>query len=266
MTLIPSAGALKRTPLYDVHVKAGAKMVPFGGWEMPVQYTGIIEEHRAVRGAMGLFDISHMGEFEVAGAGAIAAVERLTTNDASSLAVGQVQYSLLCTPEGGIVDDLTLYRLADDRFMLTVNASNIAKDWQWVTSHAGANARLRDVSEATALLAVQGPKAEALVRRLASVDVTRLAYYHFVEGDVATVPTLISRTGYTGEDGFELYVPGARAEALWHALLEAGRADGLVPIGLGARDTLRLEMKFALYGNDSDETTKRLEAGPGWGA
>ncbi len=264
MTLIPSAGALKRTPLHDVHVKAGAKMVPFGGWEMPVQYTGIIEEHRAVRGAMGLFDISHMGEFEVSGAGALAAVQRLTTNDASTLAVGQVQYSLLCTVEGGIVDDLTLYRLADDRFMLTVNASNIAKDWQWVTTHASSGAQVRDVSDETALVAIQGPKAEALVGRLASVDVTGLAYYHFAEGDVAGVPTLISRTGYTGEDGFELYIPAGRAESLWQTLLDAGRADGLVPVGLGARDTLRLEMKFALYGNDIDETTGPLEAGLGW--
>src|SRR5262245_1369755 len=169
MTLIPSAGALKRTPLHDVHVKAGAKMVPFGGWEMPVQYTGIIEEHRAVRGAMGLFDISHMGEFEVAGHGALDAVQRLPTNDVASLAVGQVQYSLLCAPEGGIVDDLTVYRRAEDRFMLTVNASTIAKDWQWVTSHAEGGARFTDVSEETALLAVQGPRAEALVARLASV-------------------------------------------------------------------------------------------------
>jgi aminomethyltransferase len=255
---------LKRTPLRDAHVKAGARMVPFGGWEMPVQYTGIVEEHRAVRRAVGLFDISHMGEFEIAGPEALAAVQRLTTNDASPLATGQVQYTLLCYPDGGIVDDLTIYRLGDDRFMLTVNAANIDKDWSWVTEHGGGPARWRNVSEETALLAVQGPKAEALVERLADCDVTRVLYYHFTRGTVAGVPALISRTGYTGEDGFELYIAAARAEDLWHALLEAGRADGIQPVGLGARDTLRLEMRFALYGNDIDATTNPLEAGLGW--
>jgi len=257
------AGQLKRTPLFDVHVKAGAKMVPFGGWEMPVQYTGIIDEHRAVRRAVGLFDISHMGEFEVEGPDALAAVQRLTTNDASTLALGQVQYSLLCYPEGGIVDDLTLYRLDADRYMLTVNASNIDKDWAWVTGHGGGG-RWRDASAETALLAVQGPRAEGLVQRLADRDVTAIRYYHFARGAVAGAPALISRTGYTGEDGFELYVAADRAEGLWHALLEAGRPDGIQPIGLGARDTLRLEMKFALYGNDIDQTTNPLEAGLGW--
>ncbi len=264
MTLIQSVGALKRTPLYDLHVKAGAKMVPFGGWEMPVQYTGIIEEHRSVRRSVGLFDISHMGEFEIAGPEALAVVQRLCSNDAAALAVGQVQYSLLCYPEGGIVDDLTLYRLAEDRFMLTVNAANIDKDWRWVTEHGAGRAEWTNVSVETALLAVQGPKAEALVERLADTDVTRVLYYHFTRGAVAGVPALISRTGYTGEDGFELYVPAARAEPLWNALMEAGRDSGIHPIGLGARDTLRLEMKFALYGNDIDETTNPIEAGLGW--
>jgi len=204
---------LKRTPLRDVHVAAGAKMVPFGGWDMPVQYTGIIEEHRCVRSAAGLFDISHMGEFEVRGPGALAAVQALTTNDASALAIGQVQYSLLCYPEGGIVDDLTLYRLSDQHYMLTVNASNIDKDWAWVTGH-GKGADWKNVSDETGLLAVQGPKAEGLVQRLADQDVTGVPYYHFVSGKVAGVPCLISRTGYTGEDGFELYAPAARLEAL----------------------------------------------------
>jgi glycine cleavage system T protein (aminomethyltransferase) len=255
--------SLKRTPLYALHAKAGARMVPFGGWEMPVQYTGIIEEHRAVRRAVGLFDISHMGEFEVEGKDALSAVQRLTTNDAGALEVGQVQYSLLCTPDGGIVDDLTVYRLSSDRFMLTVNAANIDKDWRWVTTHGG-DARWRNASDGTGLLAVQGPRAEALVQRLADRDVTRIAYYHFARGSVAGVSALISRTGYTGEDGFELYVDAADAERLWHALLEAGRDDGIQPIGLGARDTLRLEMKFALYGNDIDDTTNPLEAGLGW--
>ncbi len=254
---------LKRTPLRDVHATAGAKMVPFGGWDMPVQYTGIIEEHRCVRSAVGLFDISHMGEFEVRGPGALGALQALTTNDASTLAIGQVQYSLLCYPEGGIVDDLTLYRLADQHYMLTVNASNIDKDWAWVTGH-GKGADWKNVSDETGLLAVQGPRAEALIQRLADQDVTRVPYYHFVSGKVAGVPCLISRTGYTGEDGFELYAPAARLQALWNGLMQAGKGDGIRPIGLGARDTLRLEMKFALYGNDIDETTNPLEAGLGW--
>ena len=239
-------------------------MVPFGGWEMPVQYSGIVDEHRAVRRGVGLFDISHMGEFEISGPEALRTVQRLTTNDASSLAVGQVQYTVLCYPDGGIVDDLTLYRLGDERFMLTVNAANIDKDWKWVTEQGGATSGWRNVSEDTALLAVQGPKAEGLVARLADSDVTRMAYYHFTRGAVAGVPAVISRTGYTGEDGFELYVAASQAEPLWNALLEAGRADGIQPIGLGARDTLRLEMKFALYGNDIDQTTNPLEAGLGW--
>ena len=254
---------LKRTPLRDVHAAAGAKMVPFGGWDMPVQYTGIIEEHRCVRSAVGLFDISHMGEFEVRGRGALAAIQTITTNDASTLAIGQVQYSLLCYPEGGIVDDLTLYLLAEDHYMLTVNASNIDKDWAWVTGH-GKGADWKNVSAETGLLAVQGPKAEALVQRLADRDVRGVLYYHFAQGPIAGVQCLISRTGYTGEDGFELYAPAAQLETLWDALMEAGKGDGIQPIGLGARDTLRLEMKFALYGNDIDETTNPLEAGLGW--
>jgi glycine cleavage system T protein (aminomethyltransferase) len=255
--------ALKRTPLFDVHVKAGAKMVPFGGWEMPVQYTGIVEEHRAVRGAVGLFDISHMGEFEVRGPRALATLQRLTTNDVAAVEVGQVQYSLLCYPEGGIVDDLTLYRLGHDHYMLTVNAANIEKDWRWVTEQ-GRGAEWTDVSADSALLAVQGPRAEALVGRLADRDVTAIGYYRFSRGHVSGVPALISRTGYTGEDGFELYVPAGRAEVLWHALIDGGRGYGLRPIGLGARDTLRLEMRYSLYGNDIDHTTNPLEAGLGW--
>jgi aminomethyltransferase len=264
MTDTTASTPLKRTPLRDVHVKAGAKMVPFGGWDMPVQYTGIIEEHRAVRRAVGLFDISHMGEFEVRGPDALAEVQRLVTNDARSLEVGQVQYAALCYPEGGIVDDLTVYQLGADHYMLVVNASNIDKDWEWVTSHRGGRAEWKNVSDETALLAVQGPRAEGLVGRLADRDISGLAYYRFTRGAVAGVPALISRTGYTGEDGFELYIPAAHAGRLWAALIEAGHPEGLQPIGLGARDTLRLEMKYALYGNDIDETTSPLEAGLGW--
>jgi aminomethyltransferase len=238
-------------------------MVPFGGWEMPVQYRGIVEEHRTVRAAVGCFDVSHMGEFEVEGPAALPELQRLTTNDVAALEIGQVQYSLLCHPQGGIVDDLTVYRLAADRFMVTVNASNIDKDYAWVTDHANA-ARWKNVSEQTGLIAVQGPKAEALVGRLADRDVTSIGYYRFARGTVAGAATLISRTGYTGEDGFELYTTAPDTPRLWAALLEAGRADGAAPIGLGARDTLRLEMKYALYGNDIDDTTNALEAGLGW--
>ena len=238
-------------------------MVPFGGWEMPVQYTGIVDEHRRVRAAAGCFDVSHMGEFEVEGPGAVTTLQRLTTNDVAALVTGQVQYSLLCHPDGGIVDDLTVYRLAADRFMVTVNAGNIAKDWAHVTTH-GEGGRWRDVSDDTGLIAVQGPRAEALVGRLADVDVTAIGYYHFAYGKVSGVPTLISRTGYTGEDGFELYVAAGDTARLWKALLESGRGDGVVPVGLGARDTLRLEMRYALYGNDIDDTTNPLEAGLGW--
>jgi len=220
-----TSATLKRTPLHQAHVKAGARMVPFGGWDMPVQYTGIVEEHRTVRSAVGLFDVSHMGEFEVEGPGALAALQHLTTNDVAALHVGQVQYSLLCYPNGTIVDDLTVYRLAGDRFMLTVNASNIDKDYAWVTEHAKA-ARWRNVSAETGLIAVQGPRAETLVGRLADADVTKIGYYRFARGSVADVPALISRTGYTGEDGFELYAPADRTEKLWTELLAAGRADG----------------------------------------
>ena len=257
---------LKRTPLFEAHIAAGARMVPFGGWEMPVQYTGIVEEHRAVRSAVGLFDVSHMGEFEVTGPEALAALQMLTTNDVSALEISQVQYSVLCLPDGGIVDDLTVYRLAADRFMVTVNAANIDKDWTWVTeqSRGFRGATWRNVSASTALIAVQGPKAEALIGRLADRDVTAIGYYRFASGRVGGVDTLISRTGYTGEDGFELYLPATNALSVWRALLDKGASDGVAAIGLGARDTLRLEMRYALYGNDIDETTNPIEAGLGW--
>ena len=254
---------LKRTPLHAAHVKAGARMVEFGGWDMPVQYSGIIDEHRRVRSAVGLFDVSHMGEFEVEGPGALAALQTLTTNDVSTLEVGQIQYSLLCYPEGGVVDDLTVYRLAPDRYMITVNASNIDKDWAWVTAHGG-GAQWRNISAQTGLIAVQGPRAEDLVSGLADIDVRAIGYYRFARGTVARVATLVSRTGYTGEDGFELYAPWDETERLWSALLEAGTKVDVAPIGLGARDTLRLEMRYALYGNDIDQTTNPLEAVLGW--
>jgi aminomethyltransferase len=256
--------ALRRTPLHAAHIRAGARMIPFGGWDMPVQYAGIVEEHRTVRSAVGCFDVSHMGEFEFRGPDAARALQRLTTNDVTALEVGQVQYSLLCYEDGGIVDDLTLYRLTDDHFMMTVNASNIDKDWAWIGRHLEGRVDARNVSEDTGLIAVQGPHAERLVGRLADVDVAAIGYYHFRRGHVAGVPGIISRTGYTGEDGFELYLPAAGTERVWDRLLAEGRADGAAPIGLGARDTLRLEMKYALYGNDIDQTTNPLEAGLGW--
>jgi aminomethyltransferase len=255
---------LKRTPLHAAHVRLGARMIPFGGWDMPVQYAGIVEEHRTVRSAVGCFDVSHMGEFEFRGPDALRALQRLTTNDVSTLEVGQVQYSLLCYEDGGIVDDLTLYRITDDLCMMTVNASNIDKDWAWVNRHLDGRVEARNVSEETGLIAVQGPHAERLVGRLADVDVAGIGYYRFRRGRVAGVPGIISRTGYTGEDGFELYLPATGTEAVWERLLAEGKGDGVAPIGLGARDTLRLEMKYALYGNDIDQTTNPLEAGLGW--
>jgi aminomethyltransferase len=239
-------------------------MIPFGGWDMPVQYAGIVEEHRAVRSAVGCFDVSHMGEFEFRGPDARAALQRLTTNDVGALEVGQVQYSLLCYEDGGIVDDLTLYRLADDHYMMTVNAANIDKDWAWIAGRLDGRVEARNVSAETGLVAVQGPRAEALVGRLADLDVSRIGYYRFARGRVAGVTGIVSRTGYTGEDGFELYLPADRTEAVWERLLAEGKPDGAAPIGLGARDTLRLEMKYALYGNDIDQTTNPLEAGLGW--
>jgi aminomethyltransferase len=257
-------GPLQRTPLHAAHVRLGARMIGFGGWDMPVQYAGIVEEHRTVRSAVGCFDVSHMGEFEFRGPDAERALGRLTTNDVAALAVGQVHYSLLCDEDGGIVDDLTLYRLAPDHFMMTVNAANIEKDWAWATGHLDGRVEATNVSADTGLVAVQGPKAEALVGRLADGDVAAIRYYHFARGRVAGVPGLVSRTGYTGEDGFELYLPAARTEAVWEALLAEGKRDGVAPIGLGARDTLRLEMRYALYGNDIDHTTNPLEAGLGW--
>ncbi len=239
-------------------------MIGFGGWDMPVQYAGIVEEHRMVRGAAGCFDVSHMGEFEFRGADAARALQGLTTNDVAALEVGQVQYSLLCQDDGGIVDDLTLYRLADVDYMMTVNAANIDKDWAWITDRLEGRVEAKNVSTETGLIAVQGPRAEVVVGRVSDLDVTRIGYYRFARGRVAGAGAVISRTGYTGEDGFELYLAAEDTERVWEALLAEGKADGVGPIGLGARDTLRLEMKYALYGNDIDQTTNPLEAGLGW--
>jgi aminomethyltransferase len=250
---------LRRTPLYEVHRALGARLIEFGGWEMPVSYRGILEEHRAVREAAGLFDVSHMGEIAVAGPQATEACQALTTNDVRRLADGHVQYTLLCRHDGGIVDDVTLYRLGAARYFFCVNASNVVKDLAWIREHAD-GVTISDESAATALLALQGPRAARILGGLTAAPLTELRRFRFVEAPVAGVPVVISRTGYTGEDGFELYTPAAHAVALWSALMDAGRTHGLEPIGLGARDTLRLEAALALYGNDLDEATTPLAA------
>jgi len=259
---------LKKTPLNEVHRKLGAKMVDFGGWDMPVQYAGVIEEHLAVRSAAGLFDVSHMGEIEVRGAGALAYIQHLTTNDASKLVDGQVQYSAMCYKNGGVVDDLTLYRFADDHYLLCVNASNIDKDFEWMQGvlkeGAFSDVSIRNLSDSYGQLALQGPRADAILARLTETDLESLVYYHFTSGLVAGVETIISRTGYTGEAGFELYLPAAQTEKVWQALMEAGAEDGLQPIGLGARDTLRLEKKYALYGHELSSQISPLEGGIAW--
>jgi len=250
---------MKQTPLHAVHVALGAKMVPFAGFEMPVSYpAGISAEHKAVRENVGVFDVSHMGEFEISGSDRNAFVQRVTCNDVGALTPGQAQYSGILTKDGTFVDDCLVYRF-EDKLMMVVNASNIQKDWDTIVAQkGGANVRLRDISDETALLAVQGPKAEALVGQLTSIGVAMIPYYHFAQGKVAGVQCFISRTGYTGEDGFELYCRASDAETLWHAFVGAGRAE---PVGLGARDTLRLEAGLPLYGNDIDDTTTPYEAG-----
>lgn len=263
----PDPVPLKKTPLHARHRAAGARMVPFAGWDMPVEYAGIAQEHVAVRTKAGLFDVSHMGEIEIAGPGALALVQWLTSNDASRLAVGQIQYSALTTDAGTFVDDLLVYRLADAHFLLVVNASNIVKDYEWMTEQAkrrGDDASVVNSSSRYALIAVQGPEAQAILQTLTAIDLPVIRYYWFATGEVAGVRVTVSRTGYTGEDGFEVFVPPASAEKVWDALLEAGQAHGLERCGLGARDTLRLEAAMRLYGNDMDAGTSVLEAGLGW--
>jgi glycine cleavage system T protein (aminomethyltransferase) len=255
----------KRTPLHDVHVALGAKLVPFGGYEMPVSYAaGIAAEHRAVREHVGVFDVSHMGEFEVSGPDRNAFVQRVTCNDVGALRPGQAQYSAILTDQGTFVDDCLVYRF-DDRLMLVVNAANIATDWAHIVAQKrGANVRLRDISDATGLVALQGPEAEALLAPLTAVGVAMIPYYHFVEGTVAGVQCFISRTGYTGEDGFELYCRASDVATLWHALVGRGTDGRAQPCGLGARDTLRLEAGYPLYGSDIDAAVTPYEAGLGW--
>jgi len=256
--------ALRRTPLYSLHRELGAKLIDFGGWEMPVQYTGILEEHRAVRERAGIFDVSHMGELEVRGPEALGALQKITPNDVARLEDGRCHYSAFLTERGTFVDDLLVYRRAADDFLVVVNASNTPKDYEWAASRIGDEAAVSNRSDDYALLAVQGPLAAGLVERAAGEDPRDLAYYAFRNMRVLGAPALVSRTGYTGEDGFELYLSPGDAERVMRGLLELGRAEGVLPCGLGARDTLRLEAKMALYGNDIDDTVTPWEADLGW--
>jgi aminomethyltransferase len=264
---------IKNTPLTDIHIALNAKMAAFAGYNMPISYTGIKEEHACVRTGVGVFDVSHMGEFIVRGKQALDLVQKVTSNDASKLIIGQAQYACLPNTEGGIVDDLLVYRLAEDQcsageqaFMLVVNASNIDKDWNWIQQYAkDFDTKMINISEQTALLAVQGPKAIQVIQKLTDVDLSTIPYYHFTKGTVAGLDNVvISATGYTGSGGFELYVNSNHAVKLWEALFEAGKDFDIQPIGLGARDTLRLEMGYCLYGNDINDTTSPIEAGLGW--
>ncbi len=255
---------LKRTPLYYIHKKLGARLIEFGGWEMPVQYSSIIDEHLTVRSNVGIFDLSHMGEIEIRGPESLSLIQQLATNDVAKLVDGQVLYTPMCTETGGIVDDLLIYRFAADRYMLVVNASNIEKDLEWILAHNKMGAEIENLSDETALIALQGRNTLQCLQTVTDVDLTAINYYRFTVGEVAGIPTIISRTGYTGEIGFELYVEAEHGADLWNAVYEATDAISGKPVGLGARDTLRLEARLCLYGNDIDETKTPLEAGLRW--
>lgn len=256
---------MKRTAFFDIHNRLGAKIVEFGGYEMPVQYTGIIEEHKRVRESVGVFDVSHMGEVEVWGRDALDFVQKVTVNDASKLNDGRVQYSAMCFEHGGIVDDLLVYHMGD-HYMLVINAANIPKDLDWLHKHVSGDVKLKNRTDDISLLAIQGSKSLATLQKLTQANLSAIEYYHFVRDKLAGVDMVISRTGYTGELGFELYFPAdlQTGERLWKAVMEAGKEFNIGPVGLGARDTLRLEMGFCLYGHDIDQTTHPLEAGLGW--
>jgi aminomethyltransferase len=256
---------VKHIPLNDLHVNLGGKMVPFAGYNMPVRYSSDIEEHMTVRNTVGVFDVSHMGEFIIKGPQALDLIQRVTSNDASKLANGQAQYSCLPNETGGIVDDLIVYKIADSDYLLVVNASNIEKDWNWISKFNTKGATMKNISDETCLFAIQGPKAAPVLQKLTAIDLKSISYYHFAVGDFAGVSNvIISNTGYTGAGGFEIYVNKAFAQKVWGEIFRAGKDAGIKPIGLGARDTLRLEMGFCLYGNDIDDTTSPLEAGLGW--
>lgn len=256
---------LKHVPLESLHEKLGAKMVPFAGFNMPVRYSSDLEEHMTVRNDVGVFDVSHMGEFTIKGPQALDLIQRVTSNDASKLIDGQAQYSCLPNDKGGIVDDLIVYKIKDNDYLVVVNASNIDKDWNWISKHNTKGAEMKNISDDICLFAVQGPKATAVVQSLTKTDLSKVPYYHFAIGTFAGCENVImSNTGYTGAGGFEIYCNKKDAEKVWNAIFDAGKNSNIKPIGLGARDTLRLEKGFCLYGNDIDDTTSPLEAGLGW--
>lgn len=256
---------MKNTALSHIHESLGAKMVPFAGYNMPVQYEGVNVEHETVRTGVGVFDVSHMGEFLLTGENALALIQKVSSNDASTLEIGKAQYSCLPNNEGGIVDDLIIYKIKEEQYLLVVNASNIEKDWNWIKSHNDLGVDMKDLSEDYSLLAIQGPKAVEAMQSLTSVDLSQIKYYHFEVADFAGIEhVIISATGYTGSGGFEIYCKNSEVEQIWNKVFEAGTAFGIKPIGLAARDTLRLEMGFCLYGNDINDTTSPLEAGLGW--
>jgi aminomethyltransferase len=254
---------IKNTPFTKINQQAGAKMVEFAGYNMPIQYHSINQEHLRVRKSVGLFDLSHMGEFFVKGDQALEFIQKLTTNDASALKMWQVQYSSLPYPDGGLVDDLLVYRLPD-QYLLVVNAANLDKDWAWLMEHKPAGVQMTNRSDEIGLLAIQGPKAELVMSKLTDFELSKMGYYEAGTAKICGKETLFSRTGYTGEDGFEIYCDPSIAEQLWHQAVEAGKPYDVEPIGLGARDSLRLEMRYMLYGNDIDQTTNPIEAGLAW--
>jgi aminomethyltransferase len=256
---------MKNTALSHIHESLGAKMVPFAGYNMPVQYEGVNAEHEIVRTGVGVFDVSHMGEFFLKGENALALIQKVTSNDASKLVDGKAQYTCLPNNEGGIVDDLIIYKIEDNHYMIVVNASNIEKDWNWISKHNDLGVEMQDLSESYSLLAIQGPKAAEAMQSLTSIDLINMPYYTFQIGEFAGVNNVtVSATGYTGSGGFEIYFKNEDAETIWNNIFKAGADFGIKPIGLAARDTLRLEMGFCLYGNDINDTTSPLEAGLGW--
>ena len=256
---------MKNTALTHIHESLGAKMLPFAGYNMPILYEGVNAEHETVRNAVGVFDVSHMGEFFLSGPNALALIQKVTSNDASTLTVGRAQYSCLPNDQGGVVDDLIIYKLQEEEYLLVVNASNIDKDWDWISAHNTMGATMKNSSEDYSLLAIQGPKAVEAMQALSSIDLAAIKYYHFEVADFAGLDNvIISATGYTGSGGFEIYCKNADVEQIWNKVFEAGAAYGIKPIGLAARDTLRLEMGFCLYGNDISDSTSPLEAGLGW--
>ncbi|HLG30786.1 MAG TPA: glycine cleavage system aminomethyltransferase GcvT, partial [Candidatus Brocadiales bacterium] len=255
---------MKKTPLYDAHVRLGARMVDFHGFLMPLQYTGIIEEHICVRNSAGIFDLSHMGEIEVSGKGALDYLQKLVTNDVGRLVDGGALYTPICNEHGGIVDDVIVYRLSSEKFILVINCANTTKDWEWMEKHAGQEVEIANKSNETALIAIQGPFSESILKEVTTNEIAQLKRFNIKESRINDTPCLISRTGYTGEDGFEIFLHPEHAEKIWDLLLSVGQKQGLKPVGLGARDTLRLEACLLLYGNDIDETTSPIEAGIGW--